>query len=73
MDPIPWDRRARSVDGLGSELIVQERREEGQGGAGATNTNFETSAGRGVYTSGRWGKVFDLTRSTAVSGSEVIV
>ena len=23
MDPIPWDRRAPSVDGLGRELIVQ--------------------------------------------------
>ena len=57
MDPISWDRRARSVDGLGRGLIVQERRQEGQGGAGATNKDqLRDICWQCVYTSGRWGK-----------------
>ena len=35
--------RAPSVDGLGRELIVQERNQEGQGGAGARHEVRPTS------------------------------
>ena len=74
MDPIPWDRRARSVDGLGRELIVQERRQEGQGGAGAANKyQLRDFCWQGSLHVRAFGKLFELLRSTVVPGPEVIV
>ena len=74
MDPSPWDRRAHSVDGLGRELIVQERRQEGQGLAGATNKDqLRDFFWQWSLHVGALGKVLELFRTTVVPGPEVLV
>ena len=42
---------------LGGNLLCEREDKRGKAAPGQQiKTNFETSAGRGVYTSGRWGK-----------------
>ena len=65
--------RAPSVEGLWRELVVQERNQEGQGGAEQdVKTNFETVAGRGVYTSGRWGNAVSYSVPLLYPGQDLL-
>ena len=63
-----------ALTALGGNLLCKSENKRGKAAPEQQiNTNIETSVGRGVYTSGRWGEVFELLRSTVVPGSEVLL
>ena len=74
MDPIPWDKRARSVDGLGRNLLCKSEDEMGKAAPEQQmNTNFETAAGKGVYTSRRWGKALSYSAPLLYPGQPLLI
>ena len=72
MDQTSWDRRAHSVDGLGNFLCTSEDKRGKAAPDQHVKTNFETVVGRGVYTSGRWGKSLNYSAPLLYPGQRFL-